>query len=67
MEMLQLLKVASVCGPGLCAVQQGRNADSFINLDFGGESQVFVLEDPGPQSTKSSWSYDRIGMIKPLC
>ena len=45
--MLQLFKVASVSGPCLCAVQQGRNADSYINLNFGGESQVFILVDPG--------------------
>ena len=46
--------MAAVGHPGFTAVEEGSDADGLINRDLCVEMKIFVLEDPTPESPKSS-------------
>ncbi len=56
MEVLQGLDVAAVCGPGFTAIEEGSDADSFINSNIGVQVEVAVVrKDSASQAPKDSW------------
>ena len=46
--------MTAVSYPGFTAVEKGSDADGLVDRDLCAEMEVLVLEDPTPESPKSS-------------